>query len=85
MKVDSLDTVNNESCCIAIADDVLLDESDDDVECVLLEEDKDVELKVDQPHYDNTFDATRVYLNELGKSKLLTAEEEKNYGKITGN
>ncbi len=81
MKVDSLDTVNNESCCIAIADDVLLDGSDDDVECVLLEEDKDVELKVDQPHYDNTFDATRVYLNELGKSKLLTAEEEKNYGK----
>ncbi|MDQ7090932.1 MAG: RNA polymerase sigma factor RpoS [Methylococcales bacterium] len=27
------------------------------------------------------FDATRIYLNELGKSKLLTAEEEKFYGK----
>lgn len=26
-------------------------------------------------------DATRVYLNELGKSKLLTADEEKIYGK----
>lgn len=26
-------------------------------------------------------DATRVYLNELGKSKLLTADEEKTYGK----
>ncbi len=29
----------------------------------------------------NTADATRVYLNELGKSKLLTADEEKIYGK----
>jgi RNA polymerase nonessential primary-like sigma factor len=28
-----------------------------------------------------TIDATRVYLNELGKSKLLTADEEKIYGK----
>ncbi len=26
-------------------------------------------------------DATRVYLNELGKSKLLTADEEKSFGK----
>ncbi len=26
------------------------------------------------------FDATRVYLNELGRSKLLTADEEKMYG-----
>jgi RNA polymerase nonessential primary-like sigma factor len=29
---------------------------------------------------DNTFDATRVYLNELGRSKLLTADQEKIYG-----
>jgi len=28
-----------------------------------------------------SIDATRVYLNELGKSKLLTADEEKIYGK----
>ena len=28
-----------------------------------------------------TIDATRVYFNELGKSKLLTADEEKIYGK----
>lgn len=26
------------------------------------------------------FDATRIYLNELGKSKLLTADQEKTYG-----
>jgi RNA polymerase nonessential primary-like sigma factor len=29
---------------------------------------------------DNSFDATRVYLNELGRSKLLTADQEKHYG-----
>ncbi|MCK5888385.1 MAG: RNA polymerase sigma factor RpoS [Methylococcales bacterium] len=29
----------------------------------------------------STIDATRVYFNELGKSKLLTADEEKIYGK----
>ncbi len=31
---------------------------------------------------DSNFDATRIYLNELGKSKLLTAEQEKIYGKL---
>lgn len=29
---------------------------------------------------DENFDATRVYLNELGRSKLLTAEQERHYG-----
>jgi RNA polymerase nonessential primary-like sigma factor len=29
---------------------------------------------------DDHLDATRVYLNELGRSKLLTAEQEKHYG-----
>ncbi|MCK5871504.1 MAG: RNA polymerase sigma factor RpoS [Methylococcales bacterium] len=31
---------------------------------------------------DHNFDATRIYLNELGKSKLLTADQEKIYGKL---
>lgn len=31
---------------------------------------------------DPNYDATRIYLNELGGSKLLTAEEEKHYGKL---
>lgn len=44
-------------------------------------------LVEDIPHVDtesineSNFDATRVYLNELGKSKLLTADQEKYYGK----
>ena len=43
------------------------------------------------PHVDadsvneSNFDATRVYLNELGKSKLLTADQEKIYGKRSLN
>lgn len=30
-----------------------------------------------------SFDATRLYLKELGASRLLTAEEEKHYGKLS--
>jgi RNA polymerase nonessential primary-like sigma factor len=35
----------------------------------------------DETQNSASIDATRVYLNELGKSKLLTADEEKIYGK----
>ncbi len=47
-----------------------------------LEEQAQVEeIEVSQSSTESNFDATRVYLNELGKSKLLTADEEKFYGK----
>lgn len=39
------------------------------------------DVLVDDSQNDYTFDATRFYLNELGRSKLLTAEQEKIYGK----
>lgn len=42
---------------------------------------KKTEAPVDDPTNDNSLDATRFYLNELGKSKLLTAEEEIEYGR----
>ncbi len=35
-----------------------------------------------QARGDSGFDATRVYLNELSRSKLLTAEQEKSYGTL---
>lgn len=39
-----------------------------------------VEIETQSPS-ENSFDATRAYLNELSKSQLLTADEEKIYGK----
>lgn len=38
-------------------------------------------IEVEDAQNSQVMDATRVYLNELGKSKLLTADEEKMYGK----
>jgi len=73
-----------------------IEPSDDDIELPFeddfpYEEDLDVEpvldgvLEIDDAivfklRNDNSFDATRVYLNELGRSKLLTADQEKIYG-----
>lgn len=60
----------------------------DDEVCVAYDDGLDVDsvLGVDEAismeaHNDNSFDATRFYLNELGKSQLLTADQEKFYGK----
>lgn len=39
------------------------------------------EIEANDSLNESYFDATRVYLNELGKSQLLTADEEKLYGK----
>ncbi len=47
----------------------------------LNEEPKIENVTVEDAKNTSTADATRVYLNELGKSKLLTADEEKIYGK----
>lgn len=59
------------------------DEDDDDKEEVEQDyEDAGVESSV-SPSSDTNFDATRIYLNELGGSRLLTADEEKYYGRLT--
>lgn len=39
------------------------------------------EVEIDDSYNDSNLDATQYYLNELGKSQLLTADEEKIYGK----
>jgi len=46
-----------------------------------VEQPKLAKVGVEDAKNSTTTDATRVYLNELGKSKLLTADEEKIYGK----
>lgn len=43
---------------------------------------KAVELDVADLEADSHFDATRSYLNELSKSKLLSIEEERHYGEL---
>ncbi len=64
----------------------------DDEICVAFDDELDTDsvlgevMEVDEvismeAHNDNSFDATRFYLNELGKSQLLTADQEKFYGK----
>lgn len=52
----------------------------DDIEHELLDDAKVDELTSADSSNDYQFDATRVYLNALSKSKLLSAEEEKLYG-----
>lgn len=60
-------------------------ELDDEVEVEDLDLPNDdvklVELSSIELQDDNSFDATRIYLNQLAKSKLLTADQEKFYGK----
>lgn len=36
----------------------------------------------EETNTDSSMDATRIYLNELGSSKLLTADQEKYYGRL---
>ena len=52
---------------------------DDEIEVALIETER-VELPSTKTSSNLEFDATRSYLNELSKSKLLTADEEKIYG-----
>ncbi|MBK8814891.1 MAG: RNA polymerase sigma factor RpoS [Methylococcaceae bacterium] len=75
----------------------ILEPTDDDIdlsfdEDLSLDEDLDVDDFIEDKSIpedpvllhargDGSFDATRVYLNELSRSKLLTADQEKIYGK----
>ncbi len=43
------------------------------------------EVEYEQSALDHQFDATRLYLKELGSSRLLSADEEKYYGKLAQN
>lgn len=65
-----------------ITDEISLDDiesNDPDIEAS--ETFKLSDLESDDYQTDSNFDATRAYLNELSKSKLLSADEEKIYGK----
>ncbi len=90
MKEELVEPTNNDMCVSFDDDFAFVGEVDEDVEADpdALEVSVDVveALDVDstiaiESRRDSEMDATRVYLNELAKSKLLTADEEKIYGK----
>lgn len=70
----------DEDICVSFDDNLSFDEELEINSSVIeiLEVDDVVSTEA---HNDNNFDATRSYLNELGRSQLLTAEQEKIYGK----
>jgi RNA polymerase nonessential primary-like sigma factor len=55
---------------------------DSNVEAELVEQPKISDVEPVTSKNEQYFDATRVYLNELGKSQLLTADEEKEFGRL---
>lgn len=71
-----------EEMCEVLDDDICVAFDDElDTDSVLGEVMEVEEAISMEAHNDNSFDATRFYLNELGKSQLLTADQEKFYGK----
>lgn len=75
MNEELLETINNGSAPLSDGA-VFVDHV-----AVLPSEPKVALQPVERAEKDKYFDATRAYLNELAKSKLLTLEEEKSYGK----
>lgn len=65
-----------------IFDEDLTLEEDLDVEATDHEKPVFVDGSLLEARSDSGFDATRIYLNELSRSKLLTADQEKIYGKL---
>lgn len=79
MTIEAVDEIAAETE-MSVTEEMDSFELDDDV--IDLNDDIKVdEVDLNQSQNESYFDATRVYLNELGKSKLLTADEEKYYGK----
>lgn len=77
---DEIFEPTDEDLDIALDDELELDE--DDLQSQFDEDKIDLDESVLlQARADSGFDATRVYLNELSRSQLLTADQEKFYGK----
>ena len=76
MSVEMIDPIREEK--IQNTEEPLFDTSE---EIEVQEKPRISEVESADSLNENYFDATRVYLNELGKSKLLTADQEKMYGR----
>ncbi len=75
LDVDSINTVDNTS------DSAEFNDKNNSSSSLSAEPGLDTVVIEEEAQNTPTIDATRVYFNELGKSKLLTADEEKIYGK----
>ena len=65
-----------------IPDIITFDDIDDDEpDLGSPEQQKLADADIEESQTESSFDATRAYLNELSKSQLLSADEEKIYGK----
>lgn len=64
---------------------VTFEDIDDDASMESVEAFKLPSVEAADAVADSHFDATRAYLNELGKSVLLTVDQEKHYGKLALN
>lgn len=73
-------TLNEDKDCNVLKEAKSVDGSNLDEGTIESNLSKRTDVPVDDPTSDSILDATRFYLNELGKSKLLTAEEEIEYG-----
>ena len=81
MNKESINTLNDGVGCVVFSEDKFLADNDLDKEATEPEISKNAEKKVVGSSTGTNFDATRAYLNELGKAPLLTADEEKDYGR----
>jgi RNA polymerase nonessential primary-like sigma factor len=78
MMTEELIELVDEDITIPCDDDLDFDSGADiDISFIVTDDKLDITVKAANS---SDFDATRVYLNELGRSTLLTAEQEKTYG-----
>ncbi len=80
MDTDLMVTLNEDKDCNVLTEAKSIDVHKSGNRSIVSNLSKKTEVPADDPTSDNSLDATRFYLNELGKSKLLTAEEEIEYG-----
>ncbi len=70
----------DEDICVIIDEDLSLEE-DLDLDTFVHDKPVSADAALLHTRSESGFDATRVYLNELSRSQLLTADQEKIYGK----
>lgn len=78
MKAELVELLDDD-VCVLFDDDLSFDEELQTDSTISEALDIDEIITIETPH-DKSMDATRVYLNELSRSQLLTADQEKLYG-----